>query len=653
MPKGSRSTGKQAKSSVEKSKEAKKSTSKSKEETSYSKLVKAAVEIANRGDNGKKSVSKEKKGEKVLGKSPAKRMPLRNPKKSSVSKSKSGKKKSPLVSNRPDTSRQKESSTNPTSSDPLKSSKEYEEIRTKRKGKGGIVTSEKSKSKGKTKERSRTKSAKKDPGLVSPVQQVGKITPNSTSSKKSGSKSVSKSSDTGSAPRYVEISGGGKLEKSQVKTKPLKSKGKTSTEQVKASSSHGKVSNVSVKNVKESSSNIESSSSVDLSGEQKRKGKTDKINKEVEEAIKNIESKKKYRKSDKLLEKKRKRDTSIVPHTAKDYGYVLQRNPNSKIKPFINLEDLSKHPVINYSDVLLSLLELGHNSNSYLFAYSSKSKSFWSDILEYKILKKIFSEFKAETLRKYWVELSKHDSEEASDLIKKNKAFLDKTPLKLGTIVSSVSKLLNGDIKNLQEYISNIQVDIRKREIFEHEYKNPVTGELTKVKEVRTTYNTRKRYEPGSTKNFNGAGINIVSLKEVYHQNGSLNDFQKVMKTIRKEDSVKESYLNEVTEEEKKKLNTINEDDKFIFKTIDNVLDVLCSEFKNYGQDYILETLQQNSLDIGKTYACLKDPIKNRSVGFTPLDDKVLLRKQGEEYKYLLKEKGKEALQDREAYLTQ
>ena len=353
------------------------------------------------------------------------------------------------------------------------------------------------------------------------------------------------------------------------------------------------------------------------------------------------------------MEKKRKRDTSIVPHTAKDYGYVLQRNPNSKIKPFINLEELSKHPVINYSDVLLSLLDLGQNNTSYLFAYSSKSKSFWSDILEYKILKKIFSEFKAETLRKYWTELSKYDPETASDLIKKNKSFLDKTPLKLGTIVSSLAKLLSGKIKNLQEYISNIQVDIRKREIFEHEFKNPVTGELTKVKEVRTTYNTRKKYEPGSTKNFSGSGINIVSLKEVYHQNSNLNDFQKVMKNIKKEDSIKESYLNEVTEEEKKKLNTINEDDKFIFKTIDNVLDVLCSEFKSYGQDYILETLQQNSLDIGKTYAFLKDPIKNRYVGFTPLDDKVLLRKQGEEYKYLLKEKGKEALQEREAYLTQ
>ena len=134
--------------------------------------------------------------------------------------------------------------------------------------------------------------------------------------------------------------------------------------------------------------------------------------------------------------------------------------------------------------------------------------------------------------------------------------------------------------------------------------------------------------------------MQILSLKEVYHQNSNLTDFQKVMKNIKKEDSVKFTYLNEKTEEEKRKVNAINEEDKFVFKAIDNVVDALSSEFKNkYSTDFILDTLQQNSMDIGKTYTCLKDPSKGKLIGFTPLDDKVLLRKQGEEYKILLKEK--------------
>ena len=86
------------------------------------------------------------------------------------------------------------------------------------------------------------------------------------------------------------------------------------------------------------------------------------------------------------------------------------------------------------------------------------------------------------------------------------------------------------------------------------------------------------------------------------------NCLKEPMKNIKKDDSIKVSYLNEVIEEEKRKMNMINEEDKFIFKAIDNVLDTLSSEFKNYSTDYILETMKQNSMDISKTYNCLKEP---------------------------------------------
>lgn len=46
----------------------------------------------------------------------------------------------------------------------------------------------------------------------------------------------------------------------------------------------------------------------------------------------------------------------VIAHTVNNY--ILQKNPNSKVKPFNNLEESSKHSIINYSGVLLSLLEL-------------------------------------------------------------------------------------------------------------------------------------------------------------------------------------------------------------------------------------------------------------------------------------------------------
>ena len=380
----------------------------------------------------------------------------------------------------------------------------------------------------------------------------------------------------------------------------------------------------------------------------------ERIHAEVENVIKKIEDRKRTKKTgEKLLDKKRKREsTALVGHTAKDFDYILQRNPNVKSKPFINLEDLSKHHLINYSDILLALIEVGQNAESYLFPYSSKSKCFWADILEYTVLKKIFVDFKAETLRKYWHELSKYDAEDTTDLIKKNKSYLDKVPLKLGTIVSSITKLLNGEIKDLKEYIEAIKLDIRKKEIFEHEFTNPKTGELTKVKDIKITYQPRKKYEPGNVKDFKGTVINVVTLKEVYHQNPNQSEFQKVMKDLKKEDTIKYTYFNEKVEEEKKKMNTINEEDKFVFKAIDNVVDALSAEFKAFSPEFILEILRQNSMDIAKTYTCLKDPSKSKIIGFTALDDMVLKKKTGEEYKLLLKEKGKEAIQEREEFLN-
>ena len=676
MPKATISQEKKTKTSVIEEKESRKSVSKPKVESPYSKFVDNAVKASGKTENnGKRSTTKAEEGEKQNKKSKSKKTEVKHQKKNDESSISPKKEKSPSHKQKTTKKNESKSASRTRKLTSLGKKKRKEEEKeeisesqeisqdksTPRKKRDKEREKSKSKSRSK-KERSRTKSIKREKEEKSITKSVpsGQKDESDTPSKTGSSPTSKISGSSSKSVKYKEISTGkiprnftSHSGKKKIKTSKVKNLTSISSESQPQGSKK-----ISVKNVKESSSNIESSSSIDLSAEQKKRVSelnygpdSQRISQEVEEVIKRIENKK--RQKPKLLEKKRNRDDALISsanHTSKEFDYILQKNPNSKKKPYINLEDLSKHPLITYSDILLALLEVGKNSNSYLFAYSSKSKCFWTDILQYTILKKIFSDFKAETLRKYWSELSKYDTEDTTDLIKKNKSYLDKLPLKLGTIVSSISKMLSGKIKDLKEYIDNIQMDIRKREIFEHEFKNPETGEVTKVKEVRTTY--RKRYEPGSSKDFNGSQLNVVSLKEVYHQNNNLNDFQKVMKNIKKEDSIKNSYLNEKVEEEKRKMNTINEEDKFIFKAIDNVMDILSSEFKNYSFDFIIETMKQNSMDISKTYNCLKEPMKNRNVGFTALDDKVLLKKTGEEYKILLKEKGKEAIQEREEFLN-
>ena len=654
MPKVSISQEKKTKTNISEEKDTRKSVSKTKIESPYSKLVENAIKVAGKTENnGRRSISKAEEGEKQNKRSKSKKVEVKHLKKNEESNMSPKKEKSPSKRKRNESKKRKL-----TSLGKKNKKEEKEEISESMSEEKERKSKSKSRNK---KERSRTKSIKREKEEKSITKSVpsGQKEESNTPSKTGSSPTSKISGSSSKSVKYKEISTGkiprnftSHTGKKKLKTSKIKNLTSISSESQPQGSKK-----ISVKNIKESSSNIESSSSIDLSAEQKKRisecnigPDSQRISQEVEEVIKRIENKKK--KNPKLLDKKRNRDDKNINHTSKDFDYILQKNPNSKKKPYINLEDLSKHHLITYSDILLALLEVGKNSNSYLFAYSSKSKCFWTDILEYTILKKIFSDFKAETLRKYWNELSKYDTEDCTELIKKNKSYLDKLPLKLGTIVNSISKMLSGKIKDLKEYIDNIQIDIRKREIFEHEFKNPITGELTKVKEVRTTYNTRKRYEPGNIKDFNGTQLNILSLKEVYHQNNNLNDFQKVMKNIKNEDSIKNTYINEKVEEEKRKINTINEEDKFIFKAIDNIVDGLCNEFKNYSTDFILETLKQNSMDITKTYIYLKEPIKNKNIGFTSLDDKVLLKKTGEEYKILLKEKGKDAIQEREEFLN-
>ena len=411
------------------------------------------------------------------------------------------------------------------------------------------------------------------------------------------------------------------------------------------------------------------------------------ISQEVEEVIKRIEMKKKERKkgTKDLTNKKRNRTKSEkkekseksqpttrgVNHTAEEYNFILQKNPNNKdVTPYINLEELSTNNLITYTDILLAIMEIGQNSNSYLLAYSSKSKMFWEDVLQYKILKKIFSEFKAETLRKYWNELSKYDSESTLNLIKKNKEYLDKLPsMKLGTIVSTISKILSGKISDFQENQKDKEkekeTNVKKKEVYEQEFQDNLNGTLTKIKKVKTVYNTndsnnicnnnnRKKFEPGCIKDFNGNNINIIGLQEVYHdQYPKLNEYQYTMEKLFEEQNNKMKYLNDNKKDKKRKLNEINQEDKFIFKSIDLVLEGLCKEFNNYSKDYILEILQQNSMNIVKTYICLKEPIKSKILGYTPLDDKIIINmKKGEEFNNLMREKGKKSILEREEYLS-
>ena len=69
----------------------------------------------------------------------------------------------------------------------------------------------------------------------------------------------------------------------------------------------------------------------------------------------------------------------------------------------------------------------------------------------------------------------------------------------------------------------------------------------------------------------------------------------------------------DLKEEEKRKVFSINDEDKFIFKTIEEVVKKMNRQFQNYSDAFILESLKGNSFNIFFTYKYLKDPKANSS----------------------------------------
>ena len=459
-----------------------------------------------------------------------------------------------------------------------------------------------------------------------------------------------------------------KLERSRSKSlkKEKEIKLETTPKKIRTTSKKGKDTPkviISAKKIKEEPEEIEESSSNENENKditqplikKKVQGRftyeqNSNIKEEIEKILKKIETNKSKEK--KLLNKKKLRKETQIKNTAESYDFKLQKNPNINVTHAIDLEKLSKEPEIHSSDVFLALIEVGGNANYYNFGFSNRSKMFWEDILQYKTLAKIFDGYKSETLRKYWRNLSKCNIEKAKNVVIQNKNYLDNIPIKLRTIASAAEQYANGTIDNFEEYIKNILIDIRKKETYEQEFHNPITGEITKIKNVKTTTIKRKRYEPGMKKNFIGKNTDNIGLEEIYNETKKQTNYQNVINKLANEDTSKFKYLQQFTEDEKRKLLTINEDDKFIFKSIDNVLDGLCKEFPNLTREYVLDILVANSMNIARTYLSLSNPENKKIYSFTQSDDNIILKmKDSEQYQNLIKEKGKELVDEREEFL--
>jgi hypothetical protein len=76
---------------------------------------------------------------------------------------------------------------------------------------------------------------------------------------------------------------------------------------------------------------------------------------------------------------------------------------------------------------------------------------------------------------------------------------------------------------------------------------------------------------------------------------------------------LKNEFIKENAVDEKFKIFKINDEDKLCFNTIDEIVEGLVKEFRDFSKDYIIQSLYANSFNLYNTYKFLLNPLGGQS----------------------------------------
>ena len=230
------------------------------------------------------------------------------------------------------------------------------------------------------------------------------------------------------------------------------------------------------------------------------------ISDEISKIIKRIEEK---RKKTNLIEKiksykpkisssaKREKNT-----TAESFNGILQLNKNIKENNILDIVELSKTDNFKKTDVLLAIIEVALNSSYYSLSSFNRAKSFWEDVLKYKDLKKIFDPLKAETLKKYWININSNgDPIQVADFVKKYKKNFEENKIVLLPMISTAGEYFKQKIDNVENYIKNLPREPQVREIKLIQTIDDFSGKIkTEEKKTLITFKRTRHSDPVNRK---------------------------------------------------------------------------------------------------------------------------------------------------------
>ena len=288
----------------------------------------------------------------------------------------------------------------------------------------------------------------------------------------------------------------------------------------------------------------------------------------------------------------------------------------------IDLPKLSMQSEIRNSDIILAILEICTFNKKYNYDCSNNTKAFWDRVVEEGILKKIFKNFKSETLRKYWkIIRNAGNTEKFVEAVRKNEKFINNPVFKLLPLINALAYYIQTDEKDFEEFFGVFNAKNKKN------FSPKVEKEENNEKKLDNNLLGNKRAEPDNDKNYE-----IIVHKE--EQNGE-NKKSKL--------ELKQPILARSDDEQEK-----NDKRMLDFDDIVNRM----MKISKLSREEVLIALYGTSYNIKNAFLYLKDNEKYDKYFFLGTDDLVIEKMMDKKYfNDLVDDKGMELIEERKKFL--
>lgn len=133
---------------------------------------------------------------------------------------------------------------------------------------------------------------------------------------------------------------------------------------------------------------------------------------------------------------------------------------NDILKEIINPKELIEEGV-NNSGIILCIIDIALNKKKYHYCVSPNTDNFWEVVVKNDIFENIFFKYKGSTLRKYWKIInSTKNINKFIKIIKNNRNLIDKTKLRILTIIKIISKNITKNEKYIVDIFNQKSKDI-------------------------------------------------------------------------------------------------------------------------------------------------------------------------------------------------